>query len=87
MKKILLIRNVLITMLTAWVGFGVSLASTNSFAYVANKNTDTVSVIDTATNMVNRTIGVRDDPFDVAITPDGLYDYVVNLEENITSCD
>ena len=48
-------------------------------AYVTNFNPDTVSVIDTATNaVVGSPIPVGDDPFGIAITPDGTKAYVTN---------
>jgi YVTN family beta-propeller protein len=45
-------------------------------AYVANSNTNTVSVIDTATNTPVSTITVGANPDAVAITPDGARAYV-----------
>src|SRR5438105_338088 len=50
------------------------------FAYVTNRGSDTVSVLDTATNTVIATIpvGVGRVPEEVAITPDGAHAYVTN---------
>lgn len=39
--------------------------------YVANQNTNDVSVIDTATNGVVATVAVGANPVDIAMTPDG----------------
>src|SRR5215470_5486086 len=61
---------------------GVMLVSTPAeakpFAYVTNRMSDTVSVIDTATNTVVATVPVGRFPFGVAITPDGTHAYVTN---------
>ncbi len=48
------------------------------FLYVANVNSSSVSVIDTATNTVVATIPVGLFPFGVAVTPDGKHVYVTN---------
>lgn len=55
-------------------------ATAAPFAYVANSASDTVSVIDTATNSVVTTIAVGDNPAAVAITPDGSKAYVTNYQ-------
>jgi YVTN family beta-propeller protein len=55
-------------------------ATAAPFAYVANSASDTVSVIDTATNSVVTTIAVGDNPAVVAITPDGTKAYVTNYQ-------
>jgi YVTN family beta-propeller protein len=47
---------------------------------VTNSASDTVSVIDTATDTVVKTIAVGDDPAVVAITPDGTKAYVTNYQ-------
>jgi YVTN family beta-propeller protein len=47
-----------------------------SFAYVTNLDSDTVTVIDTATNTVVATIPVGPRPAEVAITPNGAFAYV-----------
>ena len=44
--------------------------------YVANFGSGTVSVIATATNAVEATVAVGDDPVGVAVTPDGARVYV-----------
>jgi YVTN family beta-propeller protein len=52
---------------------------------VADRDSDTVSVIATATNTVVATIGVGLEPFDVAIKPGGAFAYVTNLGSNTVS--
>ena len=55
------------------------------FAYISNGLSDTVSVIDTATNRVVTTIPVGPAPFGVAVTPDGKRVYVGSLASNSIS--
>ena len=50
--------------------------------YVANRDNDNVSVIDTATNTVIATIPVGSFPLGVAVTPDGRKVYVANSGSN-----
>ncbi len=49
--------------------FGVAITPDGAFAYVANRNPGSVSVIATATNTVVATVGVGTFPLGVAITP------------------
>ncbi|WP_250906031.1 YncE family protein [Nonomuraea sp. NEAU-A123] len=56
----------------------VAAAPLREFAYVANFWSDTVSVINIATNTITGTIRVGNRPEDVAITPDGGHAYVAN---------
>ena len=73
--------------------FGIAVTPNGSFAYVANngKHLDgtfsagTVSVINTATNMVVETISVGSQPQGVAISPNGQFVYVSNLGSNSVS--
>ena len=53
-------------------------AEAKPFAYVTNIASNTVSVIDTATNTVVATVPVGRLPQGVAITPDGTHAYVTN---------
>jgi len=85
MKKILLLRNGLITILMALGVFGGNVALAKPFAYVTNHVSNSVSVIDTASNTVVSTIGVGQRPLGVAITPDGSRAYVVNRVSNSVS--
>ncbi|MGB9941091.1 PKD domain-containing protein [Methanosarcina sp.] len=56
----------------------VSIAGAEPFAYITNINSNTVSVIDTATNTVTDTVNVGYGPQGVAVTPDGTKVYVTN---------
>jgi YVTN family beta-propeller protein len=63
---------------------GVAVTPDGKHAYVANRHNDTpgtVSVIDTASNMVVATVsvGVGVGPTGVAVTPDGAHAYVTNF--------
>ena len=55
------------------------------YAYVANSDDNTVSVIDTATNTVTATVPVGSGPFAVAVNPQGTKAYVVNFFSNNVS--
>lgn len=53
--------------------------------YVANQDSNTVSVIDTASHIVIATIPVGDSPCGLAITPDGTEVYVTNqVDDNVS---
>ena len=52
------------------VPFGVAFNADNGFMYVANFGSNTVSVIDPATNTVVATIPVGTHPFGIAFNPD-----------------
>jgi YVTN family beta-propeller protein len=53
--------------------------------YVANNDSNTVSVIETARNAVTATLGVGVFPFGIAVTPDGSRVYVANEGSNTLS--
>ena len=76
-------------MLAMGLGTLVSPAAAAPFAYVTNEDlAGTVSVIDTATNMVVATIPVGEYPFGIAVTPDGKHAYVANnLSGNVSVID
>ncbi|MBK8505893.1 MAG: beta-propeller fold lactonase family protein [Saprospiraceae bacterium] len=57
----------------------------NVFAYVANSGSNTVSVINTATDSVTATIPVGSFPFGVSVSPDGSKVYVSNNNSNTVS--
>jgi YVTN family beta-propeller protein/cysteine-rich repeat protein len=59
---------------------GVAITPNGAKAYVTNRGVNTVSVIDTATNMLTRRITVGNGPTGVAITPDGAIAYVANYD-------
>ena len=54
-------------------------------AYVTNTASNSVSVIDTATNTVIATIGVGTDPPQVTVSPDGTRAYVTNTGSSTVS--
>ena len=54
-------------------------------AYVTNLVSDTVWVVDTATNKATEQITGFDAPFGVSITPDGKYAYVTNSGDSTVS--
>ena len=54
-------------------------------AYITNLDANTVSVIDTTSNMVAATIAVGSLPQGVAVTPDGSLVYVANSIDNTVS--
>src|SRR5262245_50626979 len=66
---------------------GVMLGSTPAeakpFAYVTNAGSNTVSVIDTATNTAVATVPVGFSPSAVAITPDGTRAYVTGIPVSV----
>ena len=53
------------------------------FAYVANQDSDNVSVIDVSTNTVVDTVGVEE-PQGVAVTPNGNFVYVTSNGSNVS---
>src|SRR5262249_29968307 len=55
-----------------------------SKVYIANGDSNNVSVIDTATNTVIATIPVGGDAFGVAVTPDSSKVYIGNLIGNVS---
>ncbi|KKH49928.1 PKD domain-containing protein [Methanosarcina sp. 1.H.A.2.2] len=63
----------------------VSIAGASPFAYIANEESNNISVIDTTTNKVTATISVGSNPIGVAINPDGTKIYVVNSHSNDVS--
>src|SRR5438128_5291975 len=73
---------VLFLLLSMGVGFGTATAQAQTRAYVTNESSNTVSVIDTATNTVVATIPVGPVPVGVAITPDGTRAYVDDFLDN-----
>ena len=54
-------------------------------AYISNQGSNSVSVINTATNAVVATVGVGTNPSGVAVTPDGTRAYVANTGSNSVS--
>jgi YVTN family beta-propeller protein len=69
--------------LVTGLGLMASRAEAAPFLYVANgSNPGTVSVIDTATNMVVATVAVGSNPIGIAVTPDRKHVYVTNQTFN-----
>ena len=58
--------------------YGIAVSPDGSKVYVTNEYSNTVSVIDTATNTVTATVPVESYPSGVAVSPDGTRVYVVN---------
>jgi YVTN family beta-propeller protein len=56
-----------------------------SIAYVVNQGSNTISVINTSTNLVSATIPVGANPNAVAVTRDGARAYVTNTDSNTVS--
>ncbi|CAM3769833.1 beta-propeller fold lactonase family protein [Smaragdicoccus niigatensis] len=63
----------------------VAVSPDGSHAYVSNGSSDSVSVIDTATNTVTGTLSVGSGPRDLAVSPDGKTLYVANSASNTIS--
>lgn len=63
----------------------VSTAGASPFAYIANEDSNNISVIDTTTGKVTATISVGSNPVGVAINPDGTKVYVANAHSNDVS--
>ena len=76
-------RVVTLTLFLAVFGASAVLAQTR--AYVVNRNSDSVSVIDAATNTVVATVPVGNAPLQVAVTPNGAFAYVTNESDNSVS--
>lgn len=57
----------------------------NQFAYITNTLSNTVSIIDTATDGVVATVAVGSNPFGVAVNPLGTRTYVTNRSSNSVS--
>lgn len=73
----------LVTFLMAqFVALGVF---ASPYAYIPNRGSDTVSVVDTATNQLLVTVPVGDEPVSTAATSDGLRLYVGNTQSNTVS--
>ncbi|MFH9229335.1 IPT/TIG domain-containing protein [Streptomyces lydicus] len=64
---------------------GIALTPGGSHAYVANRGSNTVSVIDTATDTVTATIPTGAGPVFVAISPDGARAYVTVFDDGLLS--
>ncbi|MHC8293915.1 YVTN family beta-propeller repeat protein [Pseudomonas sp. LB3P58] len=65
--------------------FGIAVSPDGTRAYVCNRNSHTVSVIDTATNRVLTNIPVGKEPVGAAVSPDGTRAYVSNQVSHTVS--
>lgn len=81
MKKISLVRFIMFV----GIMFSATSAQAAPFAYITNQNEDSVSVVDTALNTVTATITVGNNPFGVAVTPNGDFVYVTNSDSGTVS--
>jgi YVTN family beta-propeller protein len=59
---------------------GIDITPDGRKAFVANRDSDTVSVIDVEGKMATTTIPVNNGPMEVATTPDGRQAYVTNFD-------
>ncbi len=64
---------------------GVTISPNGTLAYVSNHGSNTVSVINTATNTVTATIPVGLQPQGIAFTPNGAFAYIANENSNAVS--
>ncbi len=77
--------NALGFVLAMGLGLPACPAEAAPFAYVTNESSNTVSVIDTATNTVAEALTVGSGPVGVAVAPDGKHAYVTNFDNNSVS--
>ena len=63
----------------------MALSPNGEYAYVANEASNSVSVIDTATNSLTTTINGLSDLWGIAITHTGAYIYVTNAGSSSVS--
>src|SRR3990170_3787634 len=75
----------LVTLLSVWMALHAVPAQAGPFAYIPNDGSNTVSVIDTATNTVTATVPVGANPAGVAVHPAGTFVYVANFNDNTVS--
>ena len=76
-------RAIFITALLAILALGqVGPAAAGPFAYITNVGDGTLSVLDTATNLVTATVGVSNGGGGVAVSPDGTRVYVGDYYRN-----
>ena len=64
---------------------GVAITLDGKWVYVANQGSNSVSVINTATNNVTATVPVGSEPYEVALDPHGKRVYVTNEVSNSVS--
>ncbi len=64
---------------------GIAVAPDGKYIYVSNQGSNSVSVLDTASNTIVKTVLVGTSPAGVAVTPDGAHVYVSNQGSNSVS--
>jgi YVTN family beta-propeller protein len=64
---------------------GIAMSPDGRYAYVSNLGSNSVSVFDTASNTIVKTVSVGTSPGPVAVTPAGAYVYVSNQGSNSVS--
>ena len=81
------VLKAVVWLIVSLLGLGVTArpGAAALFAYVTNNSSNTVSVIDTASNALVATVPVGSAPNGVAVTPDGAFAYVVNNVSNTVS--
>jgi YVTN family beta-propeller protein len=77
--------NAVIATIPVSAPLGISVSPNGSKVYVTNDNSNTVSVINTATNTVTETITGFSSPYSIAVSPDGSKVYVENQSSNTVS--
>jgi YVTN family beta-propeller protein len=84
-KRTLRHSGIVAALLTSIACLGAAAASAAPYAYTANYETGSVSVISTETNRVVGEIKVGEEPASVAVTPDGTRAFVVNYRSGSVS--
>ncbi len=68
-----------LALLSAWTASHSIPGQATPFAYISNRDSGTVSVIDTATNIVTANVTVTGSPQGVAVHPAGTFVYATTL--------
>jgi YVTN family beta-propeller protein len=78
-------RRLILVCLSAFILWAPRGVAAQPFVYVANADSDDVTVIDAANNSVATTITVGNEPRNPAVSPDGSRVYVPNrFDDNVT---
>ena len=78
-------QKTLATVVVAMVGIASQPLFAQPYAYITNRSTNDVSIIDTASNTVSATIPVGSVPIGVAVDVTGSLVYVTNFSSNDVS--
>lgn len=84
LRRLIPLRSLALLLLLGALGT-LSAKAQSFFAYVVNRGSSSVSVINAATNTVVDTVAVGSDSFGVATTPNGAFAYVANRGSNSVS--